>query len=54
MEQEDSRDDQDNLSYLVVANDQDDAFDNVDTETLLAEMSAGRPCGLLVLTPRMC
>ncbi|KAG0203378.1 Serine/threonine-protein phosphatase 4 regulatory subunit 1 [Mortierella sp. GBA30] len=38
LEQEEDKD----LSYLVLSNDQndqDDAFDNVDTETLLAEMS---------------
>ncbi|KAF9897128.1 hypothetical protein BX616_006139, partial [Lobosporangium transversale] len=29
------------LSYLVLANEQDDAFDPVDTEKLLAQMSAG-------------
>ncbi|KAF9190562.1 Serine/threonine-protein phosphatase 4 regulatory subunit 1, partial [Haplosporangium sp. Z 767] len=29
------------LSYLVLANDQDDAFDPVDTENLLAQMSSG-------------
>ncbi|KAF9189579.1 Serine/threonine-protein phosphatase 4 regulatory subunit 1 [Haplosporangium sp. Z 11] len=34
MEQEDK-----DLSYLVLANDQDDVFDSVDTESLLAEMS---------------
>ncbi|KAG0259910.1 Serine/threonine-protein phosphatase 4 regulatory subunit 1 [Mortierella polycephala] len=36
MEQEDK-----DLSYLVLANDQDDAFDSVDTETLLVEMNEG-------------
>ncbi|KAI1315935.1 Serine/threonine-protein phosphatase 4 regulatory subunit 1 [Mortierella claussenii] len=35
LEQEDK-----DLSYLVLSNDQDDAFDSVDTETLLAEMGA--------------
>ncbi|KAI8597809.1 armadillo-type protein [Dissophora ornata] len=34
LEQEDK-----NLSYLVLSSDQDDAFDGIDTETLLAEMS---------------
>ncbi|KAG0044708.1 Serine/threonine-protein phosphatase 4 regulatory subunit 1 [Gryganskiella cystojenkinii] len=47
MELDEDRDGQDDLSYLVVANDQDDSFDNVDTETLLAEMtndsSQGQP-----------
>ncbi|KAF9574249.1 Serine/threonine-protein phosphatase 4 regulatory subunit 1 [Mortierella alpina] len=36
MEQEDK-----DLSYLELSNEQDDAFDSVDTETLLAEMAAG-------------
>lgn len=38
LEQEDKA-----LSYLVLATDQDDAFDPVDTENLLAQMSAGKP-----------
>jgi len=38
LEQEDKA-----LSYLVLATDQDDAFDPVDTENLLAQMSAGNP-----------
>lgn len=29
------------LSYLVLASEQDDAFDPVDTENLLAQLSAG-------------
>ncbi|KAF9997675.1 Serine/threonine-protein phosphatase 4 regulatory subunit 1, partial [Entomortierella chlamydospora] len=36
------QDDKD-LSYLVLANDQDDSFESIDTETLLAEMSAEQP-----------
>ncbi|KAF9350522.1 Serine/threonine-protein phosphatase 4 regulatory subunit 1 [Mortierella sp. AD094] len=36
------QDDKD-LSYLVLANDQDDTFESIDTETLLAEMSAEQP-----------
>jgi hypothetical protein len=40
MEQGES-DQQDHLSYLVVANDQDDTFDNVDTESLLVEITSG-------------
>ncbi|KAF9429043.1 hypothetical protein BGZ76_001928 [Entomortierella beljakovae] len=41
-DEDDTQLDQDdkNLSYLVLANDQDDSFESIDTEALLAEMSA--------------